>query len=127
MNTPGDGVRAYETAPPGAEPSWLIVYNDGRVVRDLAPYMKQAGHREGWLDAGQTQAVRTLAAELLEADEGAVNDSPESVDMGLVTINVALHGKHKTLTFRPAPDATERKTPWDSEVITSLLYQPLGD
>lgn len=119
----------YETAAPGGDPSWLLVYEDGRIERDLAPYMKQAGRQVGTLDPVQLRAVHSLVKTVLNTPS-TVRDEHLSThaeaDVGLVTLSVNRGGQHRSLQWRPVPgQALAAVYTQIDATLASLLYEPL--
>lgn len=120
----------YETAVPGEAPSWLVVYEDGRIERDLAPYMKQAGRQVGQLDPVQMGKVTNLVRAVLNLDEAQPVEAAHShadEDMGMVSLSVSLGGKHRSLQWRPVPGQGFKPQTMDGidSVLTSLLYEAI--
>ena len=116
----------YETAAPGEAPSWLLVYADGRVERDLAPYMKQAGRQVGQLDSTQFAAIQRLVATVLAGDAQEIQQhagNHAEDDLGLVSLTVAAEGESRSLSWRPVPGLDTGPAPIDVDsALASLLF-----
>ncbi len=122
----------YETAAPGADPSWVIVYSDGQVERDLAPYMKQAGRQVGQLDPRLMSAVQDVVESLLDQAPAAAGHAADhaghraDMDMGEITLSVMSGGEYRTVTWHPVPGEEGNVVPAEVDAtLASLVYADL--